>query len=299
MAPVTIETVHQVRGGSLRDVWSIKKRELVEPAPGQEEPLFLKLSCQSYGLRHFIMGDVKESLAGSAFFEELKTKRNSQQDPATAVACVFGSSAKKKKRKTQPRSSDDGAEAQDPWLEIALPRVMHNGEAAGPISIKVLRSSKQSAPAIEFTAENLEYIRLATLAGGQEDRHKRTPDKEGVKGKVRWIQERESWQGVRKRKGKRETKLFSPPADTPDWDREGRLAALDWVETGRLPPWMETDERNDEEEEEEEEEKEEDEEVDAESDHEMKGAMGENKEDGADRAVAIANNLFSMFQKSS
>ena len=148
MAAVPIETLIQVRGGSLPDAWSIKKRELAPIDPAFQshggEPRFLKLSGGSYGLRQFILGSAKESLAGYQWIEELKNMRNELQNPATAISCVFGSSAKKKKKR---RSSEEDAEAKDPWLPLELPRVEYSGEGAGPICMKVLRSSiKKSAP---------------------------------------------------------------------------------------------------------------------------------------------------------
>ena len=81
---------------------------------------------------------------------------------------------------------------------VDLPQVNYKGEVAGPICLKMLRAAPKEGVTVALDSNVLTYVRLAILArGAVGTKSRQHPSKEGVRGKVRWLEKRGRWLGYR------------------------------------------------------------------------------------------------------
>ena len=72
---------------------------------------------------------------------------------------------------------------------VDLPQVNYKGEVAGPICLKMLRAAPKEGVTVALDSNVLTYVRLAILArGAVGTKSRQHPSKEGVPGKVRWLE---------------------------------------------------------------------------------------------------------------
>ena len=114
---------------------------------------------------------------------------------------------------------------------VDLPQVNYKGEVAGPICLKMLRAAPKEGVTVALDSNVLTYVRLAILArGAVGSKSRQHPSKEGVPGKIRWLEKKGKWLGCREG----HTRVFPESVDLED--------ILTWVDTGKLPPGLEDEE---------------------------------------------------------
>ena len=144
---------------------------------------------------------------------------------------LFGrqSCSKHEEKKARRQVTADGMDDDEPYVEVVVPGVEWEGKSLPGRTLKVIRPAKyRDNLKVEFTTDNLDYMRLAclkTAVAKEKRRHK--PDVQGQYKLCRWIEKRKGFLAQRTDNCK-----FFKAKDNID---EARDLAIHWAKGGDVP----------------------------------------------------------------
>jgi len=209
MEPVTVERELIVRGGSLGSVsWVVKNAEQID---GRD---FAILSRSDTGMCRFILGKSQKSpMRDYVFLDKLRAMRNSICAVDLRVGLGDGQLSQYATRQALKRSKISGETqpSRDHIVSRELPAFTYNGIDVPATTIAFKRvENKLEAVSIEFEAEALFYIKMATLSHGVMELP-RTRDKDVQHSKeVHWRKDKGAWVAFR---DDGRSKTFRPTGD--------------------------------------------------------------------------------------
>lgn len=235
MKPISIETQAIITGGPLGSKpWVIRTTNI-------EGTDFFEVDRKQNGLARFLGRASSLSqmnpLKNFKFFEQLRRRRNvtirARQMSSNAglgdVTLTEWGRRKEKKRKLI--AGEDAQDSEPTAIEINLPEVSFAGITVDALTVRVKEvSNLNERVTIELSETNLEYIRIAALAAGEETDEKCVARSKKVPtgcSQVRWSKQKPGYVAWVSRGDKKRWKRF--PSAPPEDADIALQRALKWV----------------------------------------------------------------------
>ena len=211
MAAVSVTRTITVNGGDLKKrPWYIDDE--LDTINGGD---FIRLDKNNVSFCRFVCGNQK-GLRDMDYLDELKALRYKAVGRAMhqgACCSLFGpvqgnAPGRNKRRRTEREDPEPKT------IEVELPEFAYDGVEVNKITMVMKwETAKASALTIEVTAENLNYIRHALLAGSRVDKRRARPEFDGVPKLARWIPSLGGYRAQRVVGDKIVTRLVKPAID--------------------------------------------------------------------------------------
>jgi len=220
MQPIVFKKMVHIQGAGVKD-WIVQP----ETVDGVD---FVEVQMKESGFSRFVTGTTR-GISGMQFMTELKTMRNT----ASVTGCSPGTdpidSKMNKYQQNQMKRRNIAEHGMPTVVELHMPAIIH-GELHVPARIMKLKASSDEGASItvELNEGNMQYIKIAMLAGVTKHTNKPTEPTE-LTCNVWWRAERNAFVACRScsSTGKQVYKTFKVSAE--DDKPSTRDRAVQWV----------------------------------------------------------------------